>query len=194
MMPTEGSEDSGWHIKYEWEFLLSVCWETMRKRSEEVTYTSKNNTSADCLNSNLIDGNVIVVLMSWAETVWLVESAVKDPGSKNLRTTLLSVLKRLGFSVLELQIFFSTGKFYYRSADRTYFTLLYFSVQSYLVSQFCFRGLFRKLFWKCRFIRLPALDMRTHPFTQPILAFFFFPKSASLLAACWLMHWWKWQH
>lgn len=77
------------------------------------------------------------------------------------------------------------GKVYYRSADRTLFTLLYHSVQSYLVSQFCFRKLFRKLFWKCRFIQLPALDMRSHPFTQPILALFFFSFfKVSFLIAC----------
>ena len=77
-----------------------------------------------------------------------------------------------------------TGKVYYRSADRTWFTLLYLSVQSYLVSQFCFRVLFRKLFWKCRFIQSPALGMRSHPFTQPVLALVFSFFKVSFLIAC----------
>lgn len=105
--------------------------------------------------------------------------------------------KRLGwdfFFILEFLIFFSfilnscTGKAYYRSADRTWFILLFLSVQSYLVSQFCFRKLFWKLFWKCRFIQLPALDMRIRSSTKPILALFFFLflRSISSLPACWL--------
>lgn len=114
------------------------------------------------------------------------------------------MLKRLGFSIREFLIIFSfilnscIGKVYYRSADRTWFTLLYLRVQSYPVSQFCFRKLFRMLFWKCRFIQLPALDVRNHPFTQPILAlvvFFFFLFQCQFPHCLrWLMHWWKWQY
>lgn len=102
------------------------------------------------------------------------------------------MLNRLGVAILEFQIFFSfilnscTDKIYYRSADRTWFTLLYVSVHSYLISQFCFGELFRKLFWKCRFIQLPTLDMKSHPFMQPILALFFSFFRVSFLIACML--------
>lgn len=80
-----------------------------------------------------------------------------------------------------------TGKTYYRSADRTWFILLYLSVQSYLVSQFCFRKLFWKLFWKCRFIQLPALEIKSPSFTQPVLALVFFCLfKVNCLIACML--------
>lgn len=135
--------------------------------------------SVGCLSSDLIAGHTTVVLMFQLKVQW----KILDLKFHYTLEYFVKCAKEawMGFFfILEFLIFFSsilnscTGKAYYGSADRTWFILFYLSAQSYLVSQFCFRKLFWKLFWKCRFIQLPALDIRIHSFTQPGLALGFF--------------------